>query len=435
MQGRHRRREGDLKGNHPELKSLQKAQRKKDLESRPANLDPVNLVKQAKSADGHLQVQLKNKKDVDVLVKVLSANRSIRSLKIACDFGGKSGRPFDLTREKLYMLAAFEGMPVESLDWPDSDSLARIIDACKHIEALDLKGCRLTDNCWRTLASKLSRTSELRRLEIGGGDQLSALASSHITSWIASESSSFRELVIDDLYLNRFTFTRVLASLEKNGNLSLIKLQNISDVYNGVYDMSIKYIFNLCAKNPNLKVLSMAGTQFSRGIAANDYGYDTYFADPGIFSSGQEFKKHTGLRVLDLSNCGLSRRVMGDIAAACDRYTSLIEIRIEGNDILDSDLAKIKAATTPNRERLRAQVSAAFDLLVTHSAGEIDVWPSELSEVLVQNTPSDILLDIAAVIDPAVAPSVQGRGSVPTDTRAPENSSSSSSSTQSSKKQ
>jgi hypothetical protein len=435
MQGKHRKREGDLKGNHPELKSLWQAQRQKDWESRPANLDPVNLVKQARSADGHLQAQVKDKKDVDILVKVLTENPSIRSLKLDCDFGGKSGLLWQLMREELHRSVVFEGMPVESLGWPDSAALASILDACKHVEALDLKGCRLTDECWSTLASKLSHTSELRRLEIGGGDHMSALVSSQMTSWIASESTSVRELVIDGLYINKFTLDGIFDSLEKNKNFSLIKLQNISDTAISLYNLNIKSIFNICVSNPNLKVLSMAGTKFSRWSVANDVMYDGCFSVLEVFSADRAFNKHTGLRVLDLRNCGLNRSVMRDVATACDGHASLIEIRIEGNDILDSDLAKIEATTTRNRERLIAQASAAFDLLVSHGAGEIDVWPRELSGVLAQNTPSDILLDIAAVIDPAVAPSTQGRGSAPTATRVPKTSSSSSSSTQSSKKQ
>ena len=62
----HRRCEADLKENFPELESLKSAQRKKEL------------VDKSKAAGGHLQVGLKNKADVDLLIAVLNENPSIR---------------------------------------------------------------------------------------------------------------------------------------------------------------------------------------------------------------------------------------------------------------------------------------------------------------------------------------------------------------------
>lgn len=434
-QGEHRRREVDLQRIHPNLKSLQEVQRKKDRENTAASLDLMKLVKKAKSAGGHLQVQIKDTKDVDLLVKVLTENPSIRSLKHDCDFGGRSSQALFSCREEVNKRLILSGKPVESTDLPDCDALTCILDACKHVEALDLKGCRLCDQCWRILASKLSRASELRRIEIGGGDYMSSLVRWEITSWITSDSSSVRELIIDGLYLYRFALKWFWESLRKNKNFSCIKLQNIHEIDTGTFGLGIGDLFTLCDNNPNLKVLSMANTQLMQRVFDSDGLYDRYFEGWGTSPSGIAFKKHSALRILDLSNCRMDRRTMGDVAAACDGHASLIEICIEGNDILNSDLAKIEATTTRNRERLIAQASAAFDLLVSHGAGEIDVWPRELSGVLAQNTPSDILLDIAAVIDPAVAPPAQGRGSAPTATRVPKTSSSSSSSTQSSKKQ
>jgi hypothetical protein len=111
---------------------------------------------------------------------------------------------------------------------------------------------------------------------------------------------------------------------------------------------------------------------------------------------------------------------MAEIAAACDGHAALIEVRIEGNKISDSDLAKLDATTKLNRRRLKAQATAAYDLLVTHASEKMDVWPEELSRLLVKNTPIEILPNIAAVVAPGSGTSVQSLA--PANIRNPKNS-------------
>lgn len=435
MQGRHRRRDTDLKRDHPELQSLQKAQRKKDWENGPATVDPAKLTEQAKSAVGHLRVQVKVRKDIDVLVKVLNANPWIRSLKLGCNFGGKSGQPGDLNLRLLTMLAARREGAIESPDIADAGLFASILAACKHIEALDLKGCRLTEKDWCTLAEHLNRPSTLQRLEIGGGDLMSTDATRKIVSSIGAGHSSLSEFVADGLYMPSDYLQPLWKSLGSHGKFSLVKLQNISDEDEFIPIQDMGSIFTLCTGNPGLKLLSLAGTPFMRGAAANDGANGAGFAGPGISSEVREFRKHACLRVLDLSHCGLNGSRMGDIAAACDGHASLIEIRIEGNTVMDSDRATFTAATAKNRARLQAQASAVFDLLATHAAGDIDVWPPELSEVLAQNTPAAILADVAAVMNPGVGSTTKPNGPAPTATLSPGNSSGGPSSTPSLNKQ
>ncbi|MFM7226579.1 MAG: hypothetical protein ACKO10_03415, partial [Betaproteobacteria bacterium] len=85
-----------------------------------------------------------------------------------------------------------------------------------------------------------------------------------------------------------------------------------------------------------------------------------------------------------------------------------------------SDLAKLKATKTLNRESLEAQATVAYDLLVTNASEKVDVWPKELSSVLVENTPIEILPNIAAVVAPGSVPSAQP--SAPANIRNPKNS-------------
>jgi hypothetical protein len=419
-QSRHRRREIDFKGNYPELTSMQKAQRKKDFENKPASLDPVKLVEQAKSARGHLRVQVNDKKDVKVLADVLSANPSIRSLDLVGDFGGRSNNPGDMTRsQRQSWVIPQRAMTVQS-NWPDTDSFRSILDACKNVEALNLKACRLTGKDWYSLAAQLQGTSKLRRLEFGGNIEISESGLESISSAIASRDSSLRELVIDDLSVNQFSFDKLSKAIKKHGNFSLIKLQNISNrVLIGNF-ADIDLMFDICTSNPKLQYFSLVGTKFQQFSAANDLDYLPHFGKPEVSVNALNFRKHACLRIFDLSGCELEQAAMGEIAAACDGHAALIEVRIEGNKISDSDLAKLDATTTPNRRRLEAQATVAYDLLVTHAAGEMDVWPEELSRMLVQNTPVEILPNIAAVVAPGSGPSAQP--SAPTNIRNPKNS-------------
>lgn len=407
-QGRHRRRESDFKGNYPELTSLQKAQRQKDFRSRPASLDPAKLVQQARSTGGHLHVAVKDKKDVKVLVDVLEATPSIRSLKLDCDFGGKAGRPGDLDRDALHPSLAFHGERLGGPEVPEADSFRGILNACKKIEVLDLKGCGLTEKDWLTLAEQLRDLSALRRLEFGGGDKISGFALAKITSSMSSGASSLREWVIDGISMNSKSFTKLLTGMKEHGKFSLIKLQNISLVWEIFHHADVNSVFSLCVSNPGLQYLSMAGTKFRDGLPANDNFHNEYIYFLETSVSSASFKTHACLRVLDLSDCDLSRGDMETIAAACEGHASLIDIRIDGNWISESDRIRLKAAAMRNRELLEAQASAAFDLLVTHAANQPDVWPRELSEVLVKNTAVEILPNIAAAINSAGGPSTDG---------------------------
>ena len=417
---RHRQREIDFKRNYPELTAMQKAQRKKDGENKPASLNPVKLVEQAESARGHLRVQVNDKKNVKVLADVLSANPSIRSLDLVGDFGGRSTNPGDMTRsQRQSWVIPQEAMTVQS-DWPDTDSFRSILDACKNVEALNLKECRLTGKDCYSLAAQLQGTSKLRRLEFGGKIEISESGLESIISAIASRDSSLRELVIDDLSMNQFSFDKLSKAIKKHGNFSLIKLQNIyPKVVIGNF-ADIDLMFDLCTSNPKLQYFSLAGTILQPLAAANDFDFSQNFMEPEVSVNALNFRKHACLRIFDLSSCGLGEAGMAEIAAACDGHAVLIEVRVEGNKISDSDLATLNATTTLNRERLEAQATAAYDLLVTYASKKMDVWPEELSRELVKNTPVEILPNIAAVLAPGSGTPVQSLA--PANIRNPKNS-------------
>lgn len=404
----HRRCETDLKENFPELESLKSAHRKKEL------------VDKSKAAGGHLKVALKNRKDVDLLAAVLNENPSIRSLDLVCDFGGKSTNPAGMTRSQRQLMAFPQEEVTVQSDWPDTDSFRSILDACKNVEALNLKECCLTEKDWYSLAGQLRGTSKLRRLEFGGKTEISESGLERISSAIASRDSSLRELVIDDLSMDQFSFDKLSKAIKKHGNFSLIKLQNIcAKALIGDF-ADIDLMFDICTSNPKLQHFSLAGTMLKQFTPANDVVFMQNSGKPEVSVNALNFRKHTCLRIFDLSGCGLDQADMGEIVGACDGHTALIEVRIEGNKISDSDLAKLNATTTLNRQRLEAQATVAYDLLVTNASEKVDVWPKELSSVLVENTPIEILPNIAALVAPGSGPSAQP--SAPANIRNPKNS-------------
>jgi hypothetical protein len=182
----------------------------------------------------------------------------------------------------------------------------------------------------------------------------------------------------------------------------------------------IDLMFDICTSNPKLQYFSLAGTILQPLAAANDLDFSENFREPEVSVNALNFRKHACLRIFDLSGCGLGPPGMAEIVAACDGHAALIEVRTEGNKISDGDLAKLDATTTPNRRRLKTQATDAYDLLVTHASEKMDVWPEELSRMLVKNTPEEILPNIAAVVAPGPGASVQSVA--PANIRNPKNS-------------
>jgi hypothetical protein len=399
IQDRHRKRNDDLRSNHPELLALRGAQLSKDRKGAPPSLDPVKLVGQARASDGHIDVNVKDKKDAKVLVSVLSKNPSIRSLKLVCDFGGRPDDPYELSLHTKSMHDSDLGFDMPVL--LDDESFRSILNACKSIRTLNVSGCRLTSSAWKTLAEGLELLVQLRRLELGGGDHLTPADAFFFGSKIASANSSLQELVIDELFTD--SLPGLLVRLSQHGKFTLIKLTNIRSHTICFDTWTIESIFGLCACNPKLKCLSMAGTRSFKMFAANDeiHGGSWEALFGAQVNTSMTLSRHESLRLLDLSDCGLNFSDMGKLAKGAEGSTTLLDIRIEGNAIADADRATLMILLSRNREALEKRVDAALTLLIRHAASQIDTWPAELIGVLIENTPPEVLLDIAAVIQPA----------------------------------
>lgn len=202
-----RRRESNLKENHPELSKISNSgQQKKEL------------VDRSKAAGGQLKVELKNKADIDLLVAVLNENSSIRSLKLVCDFGGKSGDDdhFERNSNQVDFAKSFRKV------LQGQGSLASILSACKTINALDLRGCRLNEVSWMELADHLVGNSSISCLTLGGNDYLSNSSSDRLSVALEYGSLSLKELIIDDMAMDVFSFNSLITGMMEHKKLSLI---------------------------------------------------------------------------------------------------------------------------------------------------------------------------------------------------------------------
>jgi hypothetical protein len=84
--------------------------------------------------------------------------------------------------------------------------------------------CRLTGKDWYSLAERLRDASKLRRLEFGGKIEISESGLESISSAIASRDSSLRELVIDDLSMDQFSFDKLSKAIKKTRKFLTYKL-------------------------------------------------------------------------------------------------------------------------------------------------------------------------------------------------------------------
>lgn len=378
----HRRCEADLKENFPELESLKSAQRKKEL------------VDKSKAAGGHLQVELKNKADVDLLIAVLNENPSIRSLKLVCDFGGNSGDDddFESNSNQVDFTKSFRTV------LQDQGSLASILSACKTINALDLRGCRLNGVSWMELADHLVGNSSISCLTLGGNDYLSNGSSDRLSVALKYGSLSLKELIIDDMAMDVFSFNSLIAGMMEHKKLSLIRLEKIQNSLATYLGMELDSLFRLCADNPNLQYLSLSGTKFRQFLRNKNYLERGMGFDPIPSDQALAFKGHECLQVLDLTNCEMSHVEVDEIMLAIQGHKSLIEIRTDGNNISNIQRTSLNELEHENRKLLEERAAAAIDLLVRHGSNDIDTWPRELSNVMAENTPVMVLNAIASLI-------------------------------------
>jgi hypothetical protein len=364
----HRRYETDIKRKHPELV----------------------LVEKAKAAGGHLDVRVSDANEAKVLAEVLKKNPSIRSLKLRCDLGGYASDIHENIAKLKDALRAGKSAP----DSLDEHSFRQILNSCVHLRSLDVSGCRLKDASWIDLKDSLTNSS-LQRLVLGDKD---SLISDEFNQFLASLSNiaNLHELIVKDTEAH---VQIALAILEKSVTHPRLKSLKLSGVTGEFTEIEIGDLFKKLYIQKTITHLSLAGTRVKIPLVISDeILWDEIQATD--YASAAE-----SLEYLDLSGCGLSEKETSVLAAILQRCPALEGVMLDGNEVSAKTLASIRKTcerninANPERRRLIAQQgAAAYDLLINNAAQKPDVWPEELSVVLVENTPVDVLVGLSRII-------------------------------------
>ncbi len=377
--GSYRRRETNLQASHPELQFIQLAKFKKDLLDR------------SQAAGGYLEVKVKDKKDIDILVTVLDENPSIHALKLISNFGSSH---LDRLMPSIDLHLAILG--VEDPTKLDEKSFRKLLRACKNIQELNLPGCGLSEQNWIDLSESFSNSPKLQRLILGGDDFLSDYAADALAQSLKSKTPSLRELCIDGLKLDAFAGMYLLQGICRHAKFKKIALHNIDGK---TFPSCLNTVVELCRTNPALQYLSLGGGIFEQNQQFYKFVPQIPPRGGSIAQDQSIFKAHKSLRVLDLTGCDVPRQSMSLFVACLLDNGSLIDVRTEDATIDEDDRSKLTAMTTRNRRNLEIRAAEAFSLLIGNTPSQVDTWPSELTGVFIENAPLDALLDIAAVID------------------------------------
>ena len=409
----HRRRETDLKENHPELRQLTKSQQAKEMENAPARLDSTKLVEKAKAAGGHLEVHVVDEKDANVLSDVLLKNPFIRSLRLRCDLGGNAANSEE---QRTKLSAASEAGKIKP-DSLDEKYFKKILEAGRRLEALDLRGCRLQESSWNVLKDSLVKSESLRQLTLGDGD---CFMYGSIQESLATilHAGNIQKLTLQNIKthcspVEFLLFFHQEKNFKNEGtipkNYLSLNLINVKRVF-GLIDISDVILACFMSERTKVQQLSVTDCKlFVPEIGDSIYGDRRYI----------EWASNTRwLRVLDLSNCDLSLTEPEDLAKLLMACPALEEVKLEGTDISESSRLAIQAhcdrnreANLKKREKQEDVAAAAFGLLVENAAVRPDTWPQELNGVLAQNSPAKTLDALASLIGEDPASKSDKRGS------------------------
>jgi hypothetical protein len=410
----HRRRETDLKENHPELRQLKKSQQAKEMENAPARLDSTKLVEKAKAAGGHLEVHVVDEKDANVLSDVLLKNPFIRSLRLRCDLGGNAANSGE---QRTKLSAALEAGKIKP-DSLDEKYFKKILEAGRRLEALDLRGCRLQESSWIVLKDSLVKSESLRQLTLGDGDcftydsiqkSLATILYAGNIQKLTLENIETSVSPVDFLIYHHQERDYKNEGIIPKNYLSL----NLINVKREFIPLGIADVILACFMSERTKIqqLSVTGCKLSvPEIRDSIYGGGRTYIE---WASNTRW-----LRVLDLSNCDLSLTESEDLATLLMACPALEEVKLQGTDISESSRLAIQAhcdrnreANLKKREKQEDVAAAAFGLLVENAAVRPDTWPPELSGVLAQNSPTKTLDALASLIGEDPASKSDKRGS------------------------
>lgn len=351
----------------------------------------AELAAQALAANGHLEMTLTDAADLQALTACLQENAVVQSLTLLCD---PASQPDVWGAISDGQDNALQARSLAASDRAGQAPLMSLFAACRQLRALDLSGCQFHAEQWKCLARSLIGNQSVQRLSIGEANQLDPAVVSHVCALIM-RLKNLRTLEIKNTEISIFSLRRLLTSAYGRKGLQSISLNKIS-CPDGKLQFPQLFQFSEHFQS-TLSHLSLIGYPLkmpelnSEALRSN------------VFS---QIRQSRSVRSIDLTDCQLSEKDGETLAAIVAHSSSLEAITLTGNAISDGARESIHATLERNRQHnlnlrraLENRAAATYDLILRNAAAIVDGWPSELSGVLAENSPVEVLDVLAQSID------------------------------------
>lgn len=391
---KHRKGEKDLKKQHPKLPSLVQAHAHRKLQEQAENefekthptLDKATLVAQVKATGGRLAVNVNSKASAEVVARVLEEGLPVKALQLSGWFTDDE-RHVDMSDQE-YMSIAFT---------PDSNSLHQILFSGHSLEELDLGYCKISEDGVRSLAKRLTCSTHqpIQRLCLRESAMVQISMGARITLISAIHNApELKELKFHHvLFEGAETYEFIEQSLAFTTNIQTLKFSSVITYEGFPFDRLFRH-----SKGAYGRVSEVS-------VAGSELRLPTDEADEYFRTCCEQAKSAKFLRVLDLSDCGISGGDMEIVAAIVQHCPALEEIKADENAVSDATqmsligtMERNRKANLEKKEALIKAGTAAFDLLVNNANQAPTLWEPEVSKVLAERSPPELLDTLTKVI-------------------------------------
>ncbi len=351
----------------------------------------AELAAQALAANGYLETALTDTADLQALTACLQENAVVQSLTLLCDPASQPDVLGPTTDQKD---SALQARSIAATDHSAQAPLTSLFAACRKLRSLDLSGCRFHAEQWKCVSRGLMGNQSVQRLSIGEANQLDSAVVSHVCALIM-RLKNLRTLEIKNTEISIYSLRRLLTSAYGREGIHSISLNKIS-CPDGKLQFPQLFQFSEYFRS-TLSHIALIGYPLKM-LELNSEALRS-----NVFS---QIRQSRSVRSIDLTDCQLSEKDGESLAAIVDHSTSLEAITLTGNAISEGARASIHATLERNRQHnlairraLENRAAAAYDLILRRSAAIADGWPSELSGVLAENSPVELLDVLAQSID------------------------------------
>ncbi len=341
------------------------------------------------STDGHVDVDITDADKMSALIACLINDSSIRSLALTSSTTRRTWISNDTCDGALQGHAHAHAPQAAPVDWL---SLRSVFQACSRLRVLDIHRCEFTYADWVALVDGFEGNRSIQHL-IVGGKGLFDLTVVNMLSALMGQLGSLRSIEIKEAELSFFCVHRLMANAHACHGLVSLRFENIR-----CPDSTLKL-------SQLLQTPHDAQTTLSH-IAIVGYPLADLYEEHERLSVLLAISHAHCLRSLDLTHCELSAREIEALAEIVEHSPSLEALTLTGNAVNESAQRWIEETLERNRqihmnERLALENRAAvtYDLILRSAPAVPPPWPPELSGVLAENSPKDLLEMLARGID------------------------------------